>query len=213
MTRAFTEDRLIVASHNPGKVREIGDLLRPLKVDAVSAGELGLPEPDETEHSFIGNAILKAKAAAEAVNLPALADDSGLEVTALHGAPGIYSARWGGADKDFDLAMRKIEEALELLQQQTGEAPTRGARFVSALALAWPDGHVEVFEGTVEGDLCWPPRGNQGFGYDPIFVPAGHVQSFGEFDPEAKHAISHRANAFNQMLAAVFPGAATEPGA
>jgi XTP/dITP diphosphohydrolase len=109
--------------------------------------------------------------------------------------------------------MRKIEEALELLQQQTGEAPTRGARFVSALALAWPDGHVEVFEGTVEGDLCWPPRGNQGFGYDPIFVPAGHVQSFGEFDPEAKHAISHRANAFNQMLAAVFPGAATEPGA
>lgn len=194
--RRFDGSRLVVASHNPGKVREIADLVAPLGVDTVSAGALGLPEPDETEDSFIGNAALKARAAATAADLPALADDSGLVVPALDGAPGIYSARWAGPDKDFGLAMARVQEEL-------GDKD-RAAHFVCALSLAWPDGHCENFQGKVFGQLVWPPRGDKGFGYDPIFQPEGHSITFGEMDPASKHAMSHRARAFQQLLDACF---------
>jgi XTP/dITP diphosphohydrolase len=201
MARRFTEKKLVIASHNPGKVREIGDLLRPFAVEVVSAGDLGISEPEETGTSFRANAELKARHSAQASGLPALADDSGLAVTALHGDPGIYSARWAGPSKDFVLAMRKVEEALD------GKAD-RSARFVCALALAWPDGHVEIFEGTVAGDLVWPPRGDKGFGYDPMFRPAGQPTgdslTYGEIDPDEKHATSHRAAAFRQLVEACF---------
>ena len=187
----------MIASHNEGKVREIRALLAPFGADVVSAGSLGLPEPEETENSFIGNALLKAHAAAKAAGLPALADDSGLAVTALGGDPGIYSARWAGPAKDFSLAMQKVEDGL------AGKSD-RSAKFVCALALAWPDGHAETVEGTVSGQLVWPPRGKNGFGYDPVFVPAGYDISFGEMDAEAKHAISHRADAFRQLVERCF---------
>ena len=186
---------LVIASHNAGKAREIGELLAPLGVTALSAGELGLPEPEETEDSFAGNALLKARAAAAAADRPALADDSGLAVNALGGAPGIHSARWAGPERDFAAAMAKVHRAL-------GDAADRSAAFVCALALARPDGAEAVFEGRVEGRLVWPPRGGRGFGYDPIFVPDGHEATFGEMEPAAKHAISHRARAFAGLLAA-----------
>lgn len=202
MRRLETGERLVVASHNQGKVREINDLIRPFGVEAVSAGELGLPEPEETGQTFAENAILKAVAAAKASDLMALSDDSGLAVDALDGAPGIYSARWAGPEKDFSLAMRNVEEKL-----QAGGATTpanRKAHFVCALCIAAPDGQTEVFEGRVHGQLVWPPRGTKGFGYDPVFQPDGYDITFGEMDQEAKHAISHRAVAFNKLIAALF---------
>jgi XTP/dITP diphosphohydrolase len=195
--RKFTAGRLVIASHNPGKVCEIAELLAPFGAEVVSAGELNLPEPEETGQSFVENAELKARAAAMATGLPSLADDSGLAVEALGGDPGIYSARWAGPTKDFGYAMKKIEKAL-------GASPDRRAHFVCALSLAWPDGHVESFEGFVHGTLIWPARGNQGFGYDPIFLPNGHSVTFGEMAPQEKHAISHRAEAFRQLVDACF---------
>ena len=197
MARNFEGTQLVVASHNPGKIREIDDLLRPFDVAPVSAGELGLPEPVEDGLTFEANAVLKAAAAALRSGLPALSDDSGLTVTALDGAPGIYSARWAGPDKDFGHAMQRVRDEV------AGNAD-RGAKFVCALALAWPDGHVEVFEGAVAGDLVWPPRGGCGFGYDPMFLPHGFTETFGEMDQTRKHEISHRADAFRQLVAACF---------
>lgn len=197
MSRRFDGGKIIVASHNAGKVREIRDLLAPYEADVTSAADLNLPEPIETGDTFIANAKLKALAAATSANLPALADDSGLSVDALDGAPGIYSARWAGPEKDFTAAMNRIEKEL-------GQTENRRARFVCALALAWPDGHCEIFEGTVTGALTFPPRGTKGFGYDPIFVPDGHEITFAEMEPAAKHAISHRADAFRQLVAACF---------
>jgi XTP/dITP diphosphohydrolase len=197
MSRVFSSGKLVIASHNQGKVREIGELLAPYGVEVVSAGALGLPEPEETGTTFVANAELKAHAAAKAADLPALADDSGLAVDALGGDPGIYSARWAGPSKDFTAAM-------ELVNDKMGANPDRNARFVCALALAWPDGHCETFEGVVEGDLVWPPRGKAGFGYDPMFQPKGHAVTFGEMDAHAKHAISHRADAFRKLVAACF---------
>jgi len=191
--------RLVIASHNPGKVVEIRELVAPFGIDVVSAGELGLPEPAETGDTFAANAALKARAAATGARLPALADDSGLVVPALDGAPGIYSARWAGPSKDFALAMRKVETAL-------GGNPDRRAAFVCALAVAWPDGTVCDFEGRVDGTLVWPPRGTRGFGYDPMFVPDGGTLSFGEMEPAAKHAISHRAIAFRRLVDALLGG-------
>jgi XTP/dITP diphosphohydrolase len=188
--------RLVVASHNAGKVREIDALLAPFGFDVVSAGLLGLPEPEETEPTFVGNAILKAKAAAEAAGFAALADDSGLAVTALDGAPGIYSARWAGADKNFHAAMQRVWAELE----QRG-AKDLSAQFICVLALAQPGGAVETFEGIVEGGLVWPPRGTHGFGYDPIFVPAGHTRTFGEMPPAEKQPLTHRARAFAKLAA------------
>ncbi len=190
--------RLVVASHNAGKVREIGALLAPLGVEAVSAGALGLPEPEETETTFIGNAALKARAAAEASGLPALADDSGLEVFGIGGDPGVYSARWAGPNKDFGFAMQRVHEELE----KSG-ATDFSARFVCALALAEPGGAVEVFEGDVRGEIVWPPRGAQGFGYDPIFQPNGLDRTFGEMSHDEKLPMTHRARAFEKLLASL----------
>lgn len=197
MARRLVPGRLVIASHNAGKVREIADLLAPFGMDVVSAGTLGLPEPEETEDSFAGNAALKALAAARGAGLPALADDSGLAVHALGGRPGIHSARWGGPARDFHAAMARV-------MREIGDGADRGADFVCALALAWPDGHVEGFEGRVAGTLVWPPRGERGFGYDPIFVPEGDTRSFGEIDPDEKHRMSHRARAFAKLVAACF---------
>jgi XTP/dITP diphosphohydrolase len=206
--RRFTGDTLVIASHNAGKVREIGDLIAPFKVRAVSAGELGLPEPEETGLTFIANAELKALAAARAANLPALADDSGMSVDALDGAPGIYSARWAGPSKDFGKAMQKVWTAVQDSRKPGDDAgPPLGAQFVCALSLAWPDGHVESFEGIIPGRLVWPPRGEHGFGYDPMFLPQtgnGETRSFGEMPAAEKHAISHRALAFRQLIDACF---------
>ena len=198
MARRFTEKRLIIASHNSGKVQEIGELLDPWPVEVVSAAELNLPEPDETGLTFVANAKLKADAAALATKLPALADDSGLSVNALDGAPGIYSARWGGPEKDFDAAMARVNVEM-------GDAADRRAQFVCALALTWPDGHSEVFEGTVDGTLVWPPRGDRGFGYDPMFLAEGDTGTYGEIEPMEKHAKSHRAVAFRKLIDACFP--------
>jgi len=195
--RRFAGGRLVIASHNAGKVREIGELLAPFGTEVVSAGALGLPEPEETGTTFVANAELKALAAARAANLPALADDSGLAVDALGGDPGIYSARWAGADKDFARAMAEINTRL-------GGHPNRNGRFVCALALAWPDGHCETFEGTVEGTMVWPPRGANGFGYDPMFQPLDRDLTFGEMEAAAKHAISHRAAAFRRLVVGCF---------
>lgn len=195
--RRFTDRKLVIASHNPGKVREIGELMAPFGVEVVSAGALGLPEPEETGTTFEANAELKALASAKAAKLPALADDSGLVVPALNGDPGIYSARWAGPTKDFAVAMRKVEEAL------AGKTDRR-AYFVAALTLAWPDGHVETFRGEVHGSLVWPPRGLRGFGYDPMFLADGQSETFGETEPAAKHAMSHRARAFKQLVDACF---------
>ena len=198
MARRFTEKRLIIASHNSGKVREIGELLDPWSVDVVSAEELNLPEPEETGLTFAANAKLKAHAAALATKLPALADDSGLSVNALNGSPGIYSARWGGPEKDFDVAMARVNAEM-------GDAADRRAQFVCALALTWPDGHTEIFEGTVDGTLVWPPRGDRGFGYDPMFLGEGDTGTYGEIEPMEKHAKSHRAVAFRKLIDACFP--------
>jgi XTP/dITP diphosphohydrolase len=191
-------DRLVVASHNEGKVREIAALLGPLGVTPVSAAALGLPEPEETEATFIGNAALKAEAAAGATGLPVLADDSGLVVHALGGDPGVQSARWAGAPRDFDAAMARVWAAL----QQDG-ARDLSARFVCVLALKRPDAPMQTFEGAVDGVLTWPPRGARGFGYDPMFIPHGYAQTFGEMDPDEKHRLSHRARAFEKLVAAL----------
>ena len=196
MARLFNEPELIIATHNPGKLREIAQLFEPFGVQVLSAGELGLSEPMENGLTFIANAEVKARAAVEGSDKPAVSDDSGLVVPALGGDPGIYSARWAGPDKNFNVAMKRVQDELG--------NKDRGAYFVAALALAWPDGHIEMFEGTVHGTLVWPPRGDLGFGYDPMFQPNGHDITFGEFEPSAKHAISHRADAFNQLVAACF---------
>jgi XTP/dITP diphosphohydrolase len=192
MPRRFTSDRLVVASHNQGKVEEISALLAPFAIDTVSAAMLGMTEPEETGDSFDANAALKAKAAADASGLPALADDSGLVVPALGGAPGIYSARWAGPSKDFRVAMERVHRKL-------GDRD-RSARFVAVLALAWPDGGLELFRGEVPGSLVWPPRGERGFGYDPMFVADGGSETFGEMEPAEKHKISHRACAFAKLV-------------
>ncbi|AQR73944.1 RdgB/HAM1 family non-canonical purine NTP pyrophosphatase [Sphingomonas sp. LM7] len=198
--RKLKPGKLVIASHNPGKVREIKALLGPYGIEPVSAAELDLPEPDETGTTFVANAELKALQAADLSGLPALADDSGLCVEALGGDPGIFSARWAGETKDFGVAMQRVEDKLAALPPETG----RDAHFVCALAIAWPDGHVEWFEGRADGVLVWPPRGQHGFGYDPVFVPNGHDITYGEMDPDAKHAMSHRADAFRQLVSAVF---------
>jgi XTP/dITP diphosphohydrolase len=190
-------DRLVIATHNAGKLREIEGLLAPFGVAAVSAGALGLPEPEETEPDFAGNARLKAVAAASASGLPALADDSGLCVAALGGAPGIFSARWAGPGRDFALAMARVQRELG--------AADRGAYFISVLCLAWPDGETAFFEGRSEGTLVWPPRGANGFGYDPMFQPAGDHRTYGEMEPAEKHATNHRARAFARFLTACLP--------
>jgi XTP/dITP diphosphohydrolase len=189
--------RLVVATHNPGKARELAEILEG-RFELVAAGELGLPEPDETETTFVGNALLKARAAADASGMIALADDSGLSVKALDGAPGIFSARWAGPEKDFAMAMKKVEERLE----EVG-ADDLSAWFTSALAVAWPHGPAVVVEGRVDGLLTFPPRGDQGFGYDPIFLPEGLDQTFGEMEPAAKDGMSHRARAFVKLKAAL----------
>jgi XTP/dITP diphosphohydrolase len=199
--------RIVIATHNAGKLREMRELLAPYGIDAVSAGELNLPEPEETGASFRDNARIKAQAAAIASGLPAFADDSGLAVDALGGAPGIHSARWAGDDKNFMRAMQTIES---MLQDHGADRPAlRTAQFVSALCVAWPDGHVEEFEATVDGTLVWPPRGTAGFGYDPMFLPDGHARTFGEMAPDEKHGLppkgqglSHRARAFLKLAAA-----------
>ncbi|WP_417667892.1 RdgB/HAM1 family non-canonical purine NTP pyrophosphatase [Roseibium sp.] len=209
--RKLQPDRLVVASHNKGKIREINELLAPYGFDVVSAGDLDLPEPEETGTTFEANAELKAVAAAEASGLPALADDSGFCVAALGGDPGIYSARWAGPDKDFAMAMRNVEEKLQA-QGATADADRRGS-FVAVLCLAWPDGHKEFFRGEVEGQVVWPPRGEKGFGYDPVFQPDGHERTFGEMTSEEKHgwsrtapALSHRARAFQLFSKACLEG-------
>ena len=204
MSRRLAGGRLVVASHNAGKVREIDDLLRPFGVETVSAGELGLAVPDETEDTFAGNARIKAHAAARAAGLPALADDSGLAVDALDGAPGVRSADWAEtpAGRDFGRAMTLLWDRV----QASGAGEPLTARFACCLCLAWPDGYDEVFLGTVEGRLEWPPRGDRGFGYDPMFVPERDSRTFGEMASEEKHSISHRADAFRQLVAACFAG-------
>jgi XTP/dITP diphosphohydrolase len=196
--------RLVIATHNPGKLAEMRDLLAIYGVEAISAGELGLPEPEETGTTFRANARIKAQAAAKAANMPAFADDSGLAVDALDGQPGIHSARWAGPDKDFRGAMNQIQS---LLMECGAKAPERRrGHFVSALCVAWPDGHVEEFEATVDGTVVWPPRGTMGFGYDPLFLPDGQTKTFGEMSSEDKHGLppkgrglSHRARAFLKL--------------
>ena len=199
MPRRLEAERLVVASHNPGKVKEINALLEPFAISAVSAGDLGLPEPEETGDSFLANAELKARAAAAASGLPALAADSGLAVAVLGGAPGIFSARWGGPSKDFAAAMARLERAL-------GGISGGRARFVCVLALCWPDGHCMSFTGMVTGSLTFPPRGHGGFGYDPVFIADGRDSTFGEMDPAEKDRISHRADAFAKLTSACLRG-------
>jgi XTP/dITP diphosphohydrolase len=198
MSQPFAGHRLVIASHNPGKVEEIAALLARFAVETIPAGALGIPEPEETGDSFEANAALKARAAAKASGQPALADDSGLVVPALGGAPGIYSARWAGPAKDFQVAMERVHREL-------GDKD-RSARFVAVLALAVPGDREELFRGEVEGSLTWPPRGDRGFGYDPIFIPRGATLTFGEIDPAAKHRISHRARAFAKLVERYFHG-------
>jgi XTP/dITP diphosphohydrolase len=200
--------KLVIATHNPGKLTEMRDLIAPYGIDVVSAGDLGLAEPDETGTSFRDNARIKATAAAQASGLPAFADDSGLAVDALDGAPGIHSARWAGPSKDFAGAMQTIEDKL-----QASGSTNRNAHFVSALCVAWPDGHIEDFEARVHGTLVWPARGAQGFGYDPMFLPDGHTRTFGEMPSEEKHGLpprgkglSHRARAFVMLAEACLDG-------
>jgi XTP/dITP diphosphohydrolase len=200
--RKFDGDRLLVASHNHGKLEEIAHLLGPLGISVVSAAELGLPEPAETEDSFVGNARIKAHAAAGAAGIPALSDDSGITIDALGGAPGVYTADWAETPtgRDFNMAMEKTWARLETIQ-----APDpRLAQFRCTLVLAWPDGHDEVFEGVMQGQIVWPMRGDQGHGYDPIFQPDGHDQTFGEMDRWDKNQISHRADAFRKLVAGCF---------
>lgn len=200
MRRLAKGDTLVVASHNTGKLVEIADLVAPFGLTTLSAAERGVPEPEETEATFAGNARLKAHHAARRSGLPALSDDSGLEVHALGGAPGIYSARWAGPGKDFAHAMRRVAE--ELTARQAWAAPGPTANFTCALCLAWPDGADQVFEGKVFGRLVWPPRGDRGFGYDPMFLADGARETYGEMDPAEKHATSHRARAFALFVAA-----------
>jgi XTP/dITP diphosphohydrolase len=202
--------RLVIATHNPGKLKEMRELLIPHGIDAVSGGELGLAEPEETGKTFRENARIKASTAAAASGLPAFADDSGLTVDALDGDPGIYSARWAGTAKDFRHAMQTIEDKLR--ERGASSPQRRRAHFVSALCVAWPDGHVEEFEARVDGTLVWPPRGDQGFGYDPMFRPDGHDRTFGEMSGEEKHGLpprgkglSHRARAFLELARACLP--------
>jgi XTP/dITP diphosphohydrolase len=203
----LTPGKLVIATHNAGKLREIRALLAPYGMDCVSAGELGLPEPEETGTTFVENALIKAQAAAQASGWPALADDSGLSVAALGGAPGVYTADWaettereGGPGRDWYMAMGKVEGKLA---QQGPETP-RDAWFSCVLALAWPDGSHAVYEGRIDGTLTWPPRGTMGFGYDPVFVPGGDTRTFAELDPAEKHAMSHRARAFAKLVAEQF---------
>jgi len=196
MARRLTSGTLVVASHNAGKVAEIGALIAPLGLEVLGAASLGLAEPDETGNDFIANAELKARAAARTMGLPALADDSGLAVAALAGAPGILSARWAGEGRDFGLAMRRVHDEMT----DSGN-PDSGARFVCALALCWPDGQCETVQGEVLGRVTWPPRGGNGFGYDPMFIARGESLTFAEMDAAAKHAISHRADAFAKLVA------------
>ena len=198
MTRKLSPGELVVATHNAGKVKELKALFEPLGYKVLSAIDLQLDEPEETENTFEGNAALKALAAARATGRPALSDDSGLAVTALDGEPGIYSARWAGEPRDFGRAMELVREKLEVTK-----ASDYSAKFVCALAIAWPDGHTEIFEGYVHGQLVFPARGLQGFGYDPIFVADGETETFGEMDPDKKHAMSHRADAFRKLQAAL----------
>jgi XTP/dITP diphosphohydrolase len=201
MRRLAKGDKIVVASHNPGKVWEINQLLAPYGLNAVSAGDLNLTEPEETETTFAGNARLKALAAADGSGLPSLADDSGLEVDCLDGAPGIYSARWAGPGKDFGVAMKKVAD--EISARNAWSHPAPQANFISVLCLAWPDGETQIFEGKVFGHLVWPPRGGNGFGYDPMFVPEDGAKTFGEMEPAEKYAISHRTRAFAVFQAAM----------
>lgn len=196
--------KVVIATHNAGKLREMRELLAPYGIDAISAGDIGLGEPEETGTTFCANARIKAQAAAQAAQLPAFADDSGLVVDALDGAPGIHSARWAGESKDFLGAMTRIERLLQ--ERGAIGSAERGAHFISALCVAWPDGHVEEVEGRVDGTLVWPPRGDMGFGYDPVFLPQGHGRTFGEMTSEEKHGLpprglglSHRARAFLKL--------------
>jgi non-canonical purine NTP pyrophosphatase (RdgB/HAM1 family) len=189
--------KLVLASHNKGKLAELADLLRPYQIEIVSAGDLGLPEPAETAPDFAGNARIKALAAATATGLPAFSDDSGFCTAALGGQPGVLSARWAGPGKDF-------AHAMALVNERVGDAADRRAWFVAALCLAWPDGHTETFLGRIDGTMVWPPRGSNGFGYDPMFAPEGGTLTFGEMEPEAKHALSHRVRAFAQVMASCF---------
>ena len=198
MPRKLKPGRLIAATHNKGKVAELKDLFEPLGFEVVSAGELGLDEPDETEFTFEGNALIKARAAAQATGAPALSDDSGIAVTALGGMPGVNTADWAGEPRDFYKAMEKVERELNAI-----EATDRSAKFVCCLAVVWPDGHSETLEGEVHGTLTWPPRGKMGFGFDPVFVPLGREETFAELKPEEKHAMSHRADAFRKLKAAL----------
>ena len=198
--RRLNTQRLVLATHNAGKLREVAALLGPWGLEVISAGALGLPEPVETEHSFLGNARLKALAAATASGLPALADDSGASIAALDGAPGVHTAGWAETPqgRDYAMAMAKVERLAR-------HAPDRRAWFSCALVLAWPDGHTEEFLGEAHGSWVWPPRGTRGFGFDPIFLPEGHAETYGEMEPTRKHAISHRAAAFAQLRAACLP--------
>ena len=207
MTRRIGSGTLVIATHNAGKLKEIGALLEPFGTKCISAGSLGLPEPKETGTTFVQNALLKARAAAEASGLAALADDSGLSVAALDGRPGVYTADWaerqwfeGDPGRDWYMAMGKVEGML----QQKGPETARDAWFSCVLALAWPDGETAIYEGRVDGTLTWPPRGTLGFGYDPVFVPAGRDVTFAELDPDEKHRISHRADAFAKLVAEQF---------
>lgn len=207
MTRRLDSDRLVIATHNAGKLREISALLAPYGIECLSAGSLGLPEPPETGKTFTQNALIKAQAAAEASQIPSLADDSGLSVAALDGRPGVYTADWaerqwfeGPAGRDWYLAMGKVEGLL----QQLGPGADRACWFSCVLALAWPDGESAVYEGRVEGTFAWPPRGDRGFGYDPVFIPDGETRTFAEIDPEVKHGMSHRADAFAKLVADQF---------
>jgi XTP/dITP diphosphohydrolase len=207
--RRLAPGKLVIATHNAGKLREIRALLAPYGLECLSAGQLGLPEPAETGTTFVENALIKARAAAAGANLPALADDSGLSVTALGGAPGVYTADWaqadvveGGPGRDWYMAMGKVEGKLAELGPET----RRDAWFSCVLAIAWPDGAEAVYQGRIDGALTWPPRGTLGFGYDPVFVPRGDTRTFAELDPAEKHAISHRADAFAKLVAEQFPG-------
>ena len=207
MPAKLVPGKLVIATHNKGKLKEIQALLAPYGMECLSAGELGLPEPAETGTTFVENALIKAHAAAQAANLPALADDSGFSVAALDGAPGVYSADWaetapyeGGPGRDWFIAMGKVEGKLA----EKGPDAPRDAWFSCVLALAWPDGSHVTYEGRVDGAMVWPPRGTKGFGYDPVFVPAGDTRTFAEFDPAEKHAVSHRADAFAKLVAQQF---------
>ncbi len=200
--RKLSEKRIVLASHNAGKLREISELLAPYGIDVVSAGELGLEEPEETEDNFAGNARIKAHFAAKASGLPALSDDSGVEVEGLHGQPGVYTADWAETPKgrDFKRAMTRV---WALLVENQVPKPWK-ARFCCTLCLAWPDGHDEIFAGTVEGQIVWPMRGERGFGFDPVFQPDRHQETFGEMDPAKKHSMSHRADAFAKLVSGCF---------